>query len=118
MRENIRDYDRLLHIKESILNIFEFVQDKSYDDLLNDKQMYFAVVKNIEIIGEASNLLTKEYRDLHNQIPWQDIIDMRHVLVHGYYTTSPKFIWDTCTIDLPGLLTTIEQLIKDFPPLD
>ena len=57
--------------------------------------MFFAVVKNLEIVGEATYMLTDEYKKLHNFIPWQVIEKMRHVLVHGYYTVSPEKVWET-----------------------
>ena len=75
---------------------------------------YHAVVHNIMIIGEAANLLTKDFRDNHPEVPWRDIVDMRNVLVHGYYTTSPIFIWETYTKDLPVLLQQIEQYIHEI----
>ena len=60
---------------------------------------FHAVVYNIMIIGEAANMLTKEFRDENQDTPWRDIIDMRNVLVHGYYIASPKFVWDTYVND-------------------
>ena len=58
MREKIKDYDRLLHIQESIDNVFEFMEGKTIDDLAKDKLLFFGVVKNVEIIGEAAYMLT------------------------------------------------------------
>jgi uncharacterized protein with HEPN domain len=52
----------------------------------------FAVIKNLEIIGEASYLLTKEFKSRHDSIEWKDIIGMRHILVHGYYQISDEII--------------------------
>ena len=51
MREKIKDFDRLLHIKESIDNVFEFMEGKTVNDLANDKLLFYGVVKNVEIIG-------------------------------------------------------------------
>lgn len=113
MREKIKDLDRLLHIKEAIDNVFEFMEGKTVDDLAHDKLLFFGVVKNIEIIGEASYMLTKEFIDKHPITPWIDIIRMRHVLVHGYYTASPIFIFDTCKNDLSVLRLQIESYILE-----
>ncbi len=79
-----------------------------------DVMCFHAVVYNVMIIGEAANLLTKEFRDSHSGVPWRQIIDMRNVLVHGYYTTSPLFIWETYTNDLPVLKPQIEQYIAEL----
>lgn len=114
MREAIRDLDRLLHIKEAILRVQKFVKDKSFDDMSDDSVLFYAVVKNVEIIGEAAYMLTHEFCDAHPATPWKDIIDMRHVLVHGYYTTSRNYIWSTVQSDLPILLEQVEQYIAEL----
>ena len=110
MRELSKDKDRLLHILECIDNVNQFLEGKSFDDLTNDRMCFHAVVYNIMIIGEAANMLTKEFRDNTPETPWRDIIDMRNVLVHGYYLASPKFVWDTYTNDL----TILKQQVEDY----
>lgn len=114
MREPLRDLDRLLHIKERIGHVMDFLHGKTFEDMKSDVMCYHAVVYNIMIIGEAANLLTKEFRDGHPEVPWRDIVDMRNVLVHGYFTTSPTFIWETYTKDLPELLAYIEQYLVEL----
>jgi len=111
MREKVKDIDRLYHIREAISNIKEFMQGQTYESLQSNKLLFFGVVKNIEIIGEASYMLTHDFRELHAETPWQAIIDMRHVLVHGYYTAKPLFIWDTYRNDLDSLSESIEGYI-------
>ena len=114
MRERIKDYDRLLHIMEAIANVFEFMEGKTVDDLTNDKLLFYGVVKNVEIIGEAAYMLTNEFKGQHPATPWIDIVGMRHVLVHGYYTASPLFIWDTYKNDLDVLRHQIESYISEL----
>ncbi len=114
MRERIKDYDRLLHIKESIDNVFEFMNGKTLNDLAHDKLLFYGVVKNIEIIGEASYMLTKEFIESHPDTPWLDIIGMRHVLVYGYYTASPTFIWDTYKNDLNILRQQVQTYMNEL----
>ena len=113
MREKIKDLDRLLHIKEAIDNVLEFMNGKSVNDLAKDKLLFYGVVKNIEIIGEASYMLSKEFTKSHSDTPWVDIIGMRHVRVHGYYTASPRFIFDTYKNDLGVLKEQIESYILE-----
>ena len=113
MREAVRDLDRLLHIQECMNNIQEFVENKTFDEFVADKLLFYAVVKNVEIIGEAAYMLTKEFCAEHPNTPWKDIIGMRHVLVHGYYTTSKNFIWATVQQDLPILRPQIETYIQE-----
>lgn len=114
MREKIKDFDRLLHIKEAIANVNEFLKGKTVNDLANDKLLFYGVVKNVEIIGEAAYMLTKEFIEQHPDTPWTDIIGMRHVLVHGYYTASPLFIWDTYQYDLDVLRLQIDSYILEL----
>ena len=114
MRERIKDYDRLLHIREASANFYEKKKKKNVNDLANDKLLFYGVIKNIEIIGEAAYMLTKEFIEQHPSTPWIDIIGMRHVLVHGYYTASPLFIWDTYKNDLDVLRLQIESYISEL----
>lgn len=114
MREQSRDIERLRHIVDSIAHIDDFLRGKSLEQMKDDVMCYHAVVYNIMIIGEAANMLTNEFRDRHHEIPWRQIIDMRNVLVHGYYTTSPLFVWETYTNDLPLLKQQVEKFISEL----
>ncbi len=80
----------------------------------SDVMCFHAVVYNIMIIGEAANMLTKEFREGHPETPWRDIIDMRNVLVHGYYTVSPQFVWETYSNDLGPLREQVKQYIAEL----
>ena len=95
-----------------------FLRGKSFEEMQADVMCYHAVVYNIMIIGEAANLLTKEFRNNHPEVPWRDIVDMRNVLVHGYFTTSAIFIWETYTKDLPNLLGHIDYYIQEMEQTD
>ena len=112
MRERSRDIDRLLHIREAINSINAYLSGRTMETMSADPMCYHAVVYNIMIIGEAANMLTHEFRAEHPDTPWRDIVDMRNVLVHGYYTTSPIFVWETYTDNLPQLLEQVEQYIQ------
>lgn len=114
MREQSRDIERLRHIVDSIAHIEDFLRGKSLEQMKNDVMCYHAVVYNIMIIGEAANMLTMGFRDSHQEIPWRQIIDMRNVLVHGYCNTSPLFVWETYTNDLPVLKHQIENYIVEL----
>lgn len=114
MREKIRDKERLSHIIESINNIFEFTQNLSFSDFENNKMLKFAVIKNLEIIGEASNLLTKELKEKYTEIQWHAIIGLRHVLIHGYYQISNTIIWNTITDDLLPLKVKIDRISNNL----
>jgi len=114
MREAIRDIDRLRHIDECIEHINDYLNGKSFEEMKANIMCYHAVVYNIMIIGEAANLLTKEFRDKHPEVPWRDIVDMRNALVHGYITTNATLVWDTYTNDLPLLKSQIAQFTEEL----
>ena len=110
MREKIRDKNRLEHILESIDNVFEFTEGMTFEDYIADKKVKYAVVKNLEIIGEASYKLTSEFKDKHTEIDWKTIIGMRHVLVHGYYQVEDFIAWEVIQKDLLPLREQIQAL--------
>ena len=112
MREKPRDKERLEHIIEAIDNIFEFIEGKSFLKFRKDKMLRFAVVKNLEIIGEASYRLTKDFKQQHDRIEWEDITGMRHVLVHGYYQIKDEIVWATIETELKPLRKNIVSIIK------
>ena len=82
--------------------------------MINDPVVFYGFVKLVEIIGEASYMLTKEFQADNPQVPWKEMVAMRHVLVHGYYTIEPVDLWNTIQNDIPVLKTQIEQLIIDL----
>ena len=111
MREKPNDRQRLLHIQEAIENIFEFTSQLKFEDFSNSKLIRFAVIKNLEIIGEATWLLSEEFKTAHSEIVWNDIIKMRHILVHDYFQINDHIIWETVIADLPILKKQIADLI-------
>lgn len=114
MRERIKDIERLYHIEECIGHIMDFLEGKTFEEMKGDIMCFHAVVYNIMIIGEAANMLTKEFREEHGEVPWRNIIDMRNVLVHGYYVASPLFVWETYTNDLSPLLEHVKNHIAEL----
>lgn len=113
MREPVRDRSRLEHILQAIDYIFDFAHGKSLEVLSADRMMFFAVVKNIEIIGEAAHKLTHAFREQHDEVPWPYIIKMRHVLVHDYYQISTREVWKVIHEDLRPLREQIARYLAD-----
>lgn len=111
MREPSRDSGRLADILDAANNVATFIDGIEYDTFVTDKMRYFAVLKNIEIIGEAAYMLSLQFKDVHKDIPWDQITKMRHVIVHGYSTVLPNIIWETATIEVPALKEQIKKLL-------
>jgi len=74
------------------------------------------LLRHIQIIGEASWRLSKELKDRHPQVPWQQIMGMRHVLVHDYFRVDWNVVYDTAQDDLPILGPQIEAMLASLPP--
>lgn len=86
---------------------------KSWDEFSEDIQCQDAVVRRIEIIGEAARRLSQETRDKHLQIPWREITSMRNLVIHEYDVVDIGQVWDTIQNKIPPL---IEELTKIVPP--
>lgn len=110
MREQTKDRSRLDHILHAMERIRRYTKDKTFGDFVADDMMYYAVVKNLEIIGEASNMLTDEFRNGHPQTPWKQVNGMRNYIVHEYFQVDNNVVWDTVTNDLPLL----EQQVTSY----
>lgn len=117
MREKVRDKGRLEHILQACNDLLEYKDKYDYETAIKSPILFYGFVKLVEIIGEASYMLTKEFREFHSQLPWKEMVAMRHVLVHGYYTIEPKDLWTTIQKDIPVLKPQIENLLNtvDFP---
>lgn len=103
----------LKHIRDSIQDIGEAINEISFESFANNKIILKAVVRDLEIIGEVSNKLSQEFRDSNSHIPWRDMVDMRNILIHEYFGVIPESVWKTCRIDLPKLKKNIERLIVE-----
>ena len=88
MREPLRDKSRLEHILEAIERLQMYAGQLSREELEADVLRYYGIVKNIEIIGEAANMLTTRFKDAHPDVAWRDISGMRNFLVHEYFRRS------------------------------
>ena len=114
MREASKDIIRLEHIVQAIERIKRYTLGKRFDDLVKDDMMYYAVVKNIEIIGEAANLLTNEFKSEHPDTQWKLITGMRNYIVHEYFQVDNTVIWDVIKNDLPYLEAQIKDYLKNL----
>lgn len=82
----------------------------SLESIKEDPIKFYGYVKLIEIIGEATYKLTKEFRNTTPSVPWKMMEGMRHVLVHDYYRISPDKLWETVVNDIPVLKNLIENI--------
>ena len=111
MREPLKDKDRLLHMIAAIDRIFRYTEGKSYEDLVKNDMMYYAVVKNIEIIGEAANMLTTEFQTAHPETPWKMVKGMRNNIVHEYFQIDDVVVWDVVVNNLQPLKQQLQSYL-------
>ena len=78
---------------------------------MEDHILFYGLTKMTEIIGEVVYKLTLEFRESHPELPWREIIGMRHLLVHGYFTISPDILWDAIQNDIPAMIPILRKYL-------
>jgi len=108
---NPEDRIRLKHMLDASLEIQQYVQDATREDLNHDPMLVHSLVHLFEIIGEAANQISDEFRERTTDIPWLIIIGMRNRLIHAYFDINLDVVWSTSTVDIPLLITELKKLI-------
>ena len=103
---------RVEDILEAIAAIESYVQGLTFEEFQTDRRTVDAVVRNLEIIGEAVRHLLAGQDDLPAEIPWADIADMRNILIHEYFGVSLSIVWQTVSGDLPTLRSALERFLQ------
>ena len=101
------------HILDSISHLESFLTEINCDETVFANKLYWqnAFVRELEVIGEAANQIDKKYLKDHPEIPWIDMIDMRHKLIHDYFEIKLEIIWDVTTIDIPKVKKQLLELL-------
>jgi len=107
-----KDLLYLDHILQSLRKITIYIENISYDDFLNDEEKQDAVIRKIEIVGEATKRLSKDLRQEFNDIPWRAMAGMRDKLIHDYFDVDLETVWETATIDILKLIPNITTIIR------
>lgn len=97
------DKTYLAHIRDAIETIEEYLQGVTYEQFNSSKMIIDAVIRELEIIGEASNNLSSQFKQENPEIRWRRMKDMRNFLIHEYFGVNTKIVWDTCKNDIPLL---------------
>ena len=113
MREPVRDRNRLEHMHNAIDIILQRTSGMTLEELTADKILFGGIVYYTMIIGEAAYKLSREFVSQHTEMPWQDIADMRHHLVHGYYQVDSHIVWAVIQNDLLPLRKQIEKYLTE-----
>ena len=112
------DRDRLffIHILEAVKSIEEYLHDVTFEQFieqnLSSKKTRDAVVREFEIISEATKNLTNKIKERETSIDWQEIVDMRNNVIHEYFGVDYEIVWQTAKEDLPKLKTKVQELLE------
>ncbi|GBF80607.1 HepT-like ribonuclease domain-containing protein [Aphanothece sacrum] len=107
----IDDITRLQHMKDAAIQAKDFINGCDRQTLNNNQMLVFALIKAVEIIGEAAANISLECQQKNPQIPWSNIIGMRNRLVHAYFSIDLDILWNTVTIKLDPLIEELEVLL-------
>ena len=115
MREKLRDKGRIEDIIKYSENIRKMIEGVSFEKFQDDILIYFAVMKNVEIVGEAAFMLSVEFKETHPNTPWKVVQGMRHYLVHGYANIDIHELYSTAVNDIPILKDQAEEYLAETP---
>lgn len=101
---------RLRHMLDSAEEAIEFAAGKSRKDFDDNRKLLLAIIKSIEIIGEAASQISEARKAENDNIPWKDIIGMRNRLSHGYFDVNLDIVWQTVKTDLPDLIKALKEI--------
>lgn len=107
------DRVRLRHMADAIEAVATFIQGRSRSDLSADRMLVFALVRAVEIVGEAASKVSSEGRAELPAVPWSSIIGMRNRLIHAYFDVDLDILWNTVTEALPPLGQQIGAALDD-----
>lgn len=110
----IDNLTRLKHIRDAAKEALFFVKNKTRKDLDDERMLSLALVRLIEIIGEAANNISEDCQAKYPKISWRQIIGMRNRIIHAYFDVDLDIVWQVITQDLGLLLIEVEKAIKDL----
>ena len=107
-----RDKTYLLDIVNSAELITNYTEGIKRDTFLDTIEIQDAVIRRLEIIGEAARRISDPFKQKHPDLPWKEMLGLRNFVIHEYEGVNLKVIWDTIKNDLPNLLKQINELLK------
>jgi uncharacterized protein with HEPN domain len=106
------DRIRLCHMADAIESALRFARGRNRAEFDSNEMLLFAVVRAVEVIGEAASRVSAAVREAHPQIPWGAVTGMRNRLVHAYFDVDTDIVWSTVTQALPPLLAQLRAILS------
>jgi uncharacterized protein with HEPN domain len=106
---------RLLDMLSAAREARQFVAGKSEGDVRKDRVLTLALLKCVELIGEAAARVSEDTRAKCPHLPWADMVGMRNRLVHAYFDVDLSLLWTTVADDLPELIASLEAVVASKP---
>lgn len=109
-----RDAGYLLDILNAARAAQNYIQNCSFGVFLEDPQRQDAVIRRLEIIGEAAKRVSPQTKKTYHSFPWEQMVGIRNVLIHDYDNVDLDIVWDTVTKDPPALVQELEEIVPPF----
>ena len=114
MSKSRRDLDFLLDIQDALDRALEYTEGLTWVEYLKDRKTQDAVVRNLEVLGEATKNISDDFRLQFPQIPWREMSGTRNRLIHHYFGINQEIVWQIVQKDLPELRLLIARIISEI----
>lgn len=111
MRENKNNLAYLFHIRDALEKIITYTTTHDFTKFENNDWDQSAVLRYLEIVGEAANKTEPAFRKEHNEIPWREVTDLRNIIIHDYMNVDVRLIWRIITEDVPKLKKQVDAIL-------
>jgi uncharacterized protein with HEPN domain len=108
----LADIELLRHIEEALEKILRHTNGKTFEQIYNDENLYDAIIRRFEIMGEASTKISQITREKYSELPWREMIGMRNRLIHNYFDVDGEILWHTITNSLPDLQVKLKLVLS------